>query len=325
MSNETHGFSVSVAKEVGILPAVILQHILFVQKVTVGNGENWQEKWVKKSAKAFSETYPYATPKEIRGALDKLHGNTLIDSKIENSERSDRTKSFKLTKYGCELMGVEPFAPTGKSFDQEGKSDVPERANQMFPKGQMYIGSYSSIIDSFVECEETRFAPPTPAESSNLKEEKTESGLVAPPPAESPEPTHLVKLTGPENPGVMEAEGIALPVATALTYDQHPNPKNSQQLKEAMRNYFVANPREWQDGVLEQSRATNWTPEKIADCITAFCAHQEAEGNLKRTYGQYKGMLVKWFLAQPSFDRAKPGASRQYETASPVPSNIRRL
>lgn len=141
--------------------------------------------------------------------------------------------------------------------------------------------------------------PPAPVEIPTLKEEEVKRGLVALPPAAS----------------------------TALTYDQYPNPRNSQQLKEAMRNYFVANPREWQDGVLEQSRATNWTPEKIQDCITAFCAHQEGEGNLKRTYGQYKGMMVKWFLAQPGFDKAKPGASAssQQQAPSNIPSSLQGL
>jgi len=145
-------------------------------------------------------------------------------------------------------------------------------------------------------------APPAPVEIPTVKAEEVKRGLVSPPPAESA-------------------------AATALTYDQYPNPRNSQQLKEAMRNYFVANPREWQDGVLEQSRATNWPPEKIQDCITAFCAHQEGEGNLKRTYGQYKGMMVKWFLAQPGFDKAKPGASAssQQQAPSNIPSALQGL
>jgi hypothetical protein len=167
-----------------------------------------------------------------------------------------------------------------------------------------------------------RFAPPAPAESDNLKAEEVKRGMYAPP-AEAAAPTHLVKTTGPDSNGVIEAEGITLAV---ITYDQYPKPKNSQELKESMRRYFVANPKEWKDGVLEQSHATNWTAEKIGDCMTAFCAHQEAEGNLKRTYGQYKGMLVKWFLSQPSFDRTKfmPGASST-QSNSPVPTNIRRL
>lgn len=171
---------------------------------------------------------------------------------------------------------------------------------------------------------EPRFAPPAPAESQTFKAEEVKRGLVAPP-AEAAAPTHMVTEIKPEQPCTRVVSPFNMPAtSTAPTYDQYPNPKSSQELKEALRNYFVANPKEWQDGVLEQSRASNWTAEKIGDCMTAFCAHQEGEGNLKRTYGQYKGMLVKWFLGQQKFDRPTPGASAQ-QAHSPVPQNIRRL
>lgn len=161
---------------------------------------------------------------------------------------------------------------------------------------------------------------PARAESDNLKAEKIKRGVVAAL-TEAVATTHTVTIHDPELLGVTIKEAMPA-VATALTYDQYPKPKNSQELKESMRNYFVANPREWQDGVLEQSHATKWTAEKIGDCMTAFCAHQEAEGNLKRTYGQYKGMLVKWFLSQPSFDRSKPGAGASAQQQRSTPSAL---
>lgn len=180
------------------------------------------------------------------------------------------------------------------------------------------LTSYNEESIESLESEGEGKHTPAPAENfDNLEEEisplpKVAQKGFAPPPAEAEAaPTHLVTTTGPDALGVRVIEGIIIKADTALTYDQHPLPKSSQELKEALRNYFVANPCEWQDGVLEQSRATNWTPEKIGDCMTAFCAHQEGEGNMKRTYGQYKGMLVKWFLGERKFDTAKPGASAQ--------------
>lgn len=140
-------------------------------------------------------------------------------------------------------------------------------------------------------------------------------------PGAMPSPTHIVKTTGPDAPGIVEAEGITLaPTPATIAPDQYPNAKTSQQLKEAMRAYFVANPNEWTIGVLGQARASNWTAEKIADCMTAFCAHQEAEGNLRRTYGQYKGMLVKWFLSQHGFDRNKPTPNAHPTQQTPPPN-----
>ena len=148
-------------------------------------------------------------------------------------------------------------------------------------------------VEKDIELEERERRESAPAhapENETLKAEKKEGGQVAPPAAAPPPKTDVT-----------------------LTYDQYPNPRSSEELKEALRNYFTANPREWQDGVLEQAKATKWLPEKIQGCITKFCAHQESEGNFRRTYGQYKGMLVKWFLDQPNFDEAGKGVGGKHQ------------
>jgi hypothetical protein len=112
-----------------------------------------------------------------------------------------------------------------------------------------------------------------------------------------------------------------------LTYNKCPLPKSSTELKDSLLQYFQANPNEWKFGVLEQGKAIGWTREKIADTVTMFCAHQEAEGNLRRTYGQYKGMLIKWFLQQPRFDATNP-PRQSYQTnttQSVLPKALRDL
>jgi DNA-binding PadR family transcriptional regulator len=320
-NKDMHGFSVSVAIEIGAHRAIMLQHFRYLQISFSDTDKDPKEVWIKRSRKALTDTYPYMTEKEIRGCLDRLDRDDYIRSKVDNALNYDRTKSYQLSKKGWELAGDPPSdkrANRDKKASDKRANGIDKRANDNVTKGPMNIGSYSSVVTSIVGCENA----PAPAESETLKAEEVKRGMYAPP-AEAAAPTHLVKTTGPDSNGVIEAEGITL---AAITYDQYPKPKNSQELKESMRRYFVANPKEWKDGVLEQSHATNWTAEKIGDCMTAFCAHQEAEGNLKRTYGQYKGMLVKWFLSQPSFDRTKPmpGASST-QSNSPVPTNIRRL
>jgi len=111
-----------------------------------------------------------------------------------------------------------------------------------------------------------------------------------------------------------------------LRYDQYPRPTNAKELREAMSAYFKDNPHEWSDGVLEEGKAKNWAKEKVVDTMTMFCAHQESEGNLKRTYGQYKGMIVKWFLNQSRFDAPVQGNGYQAKKEpSVIPSNIQRF
>jgi len=110
-----------------------------------------------------------------------------------------------------------------------------------------------------------------------------------------------------------------------LRYDQYPRPTNAKELREAMSAYFKDNPHEWSDGVLEEGKAKNWPKEKVMDTVTMFCAHQESEGNFKRTYGQYKGMIVKWFLNQSRFDiPVQPNGHSVNREQSVLPSNIRR-
>ena len=155
--------------------------------------------------------------------------------------------------------------------------------------------------------------PPAPAESSNLEEEKTESGLVAPPPAESPAPTHIVKTTGPENPGVIEAEGIALPVEPPKPIQpwEYPNAASPKELKSTLLRYAAQEPDNWRDNVLEVGRATNWTTEKVDECLTDFCAWQFKTDNVKAKLGQYTAGFSIWLKTQKRFDRVQPGASAQ--------------
>lgn len=170
----------------------------------------------------------------------------------------------------------------------------------------------------------------SPAENfNNLEEEKNENGLVAPPPAEAAasgcpdcaagivhkagegcDPTHLVRTTGPGNPGIVEAEGIRLPaVSTPITYDQYPLPKTGLELQEKMRAYFMVYPNEWEVSVLQTAKATKWEEGKTEDCMLRFCLHKEKVGDLRKTYHQYRADLTLWFMNQKQFDRPAPGAS----------------
>jgi hypothetical protein len=231
----------------------------------------------------------------VYNALSVLKKEGLLVS-IQAIDSKNKTFSRRTFRIETDFIGVfvtaknaAPLPEPLRDLPDTAKPDAvePDAANH-----ETYLLNESQQLNELEQLNNGGVHAPAPVEIPTVKAYEVKRGLV-PPPAES------------------------AAAATALTYDQYPNPRNSQQLKEAMRNYFVANPREWQDGVLEQSRATNWPPEKIQDCITAFCAHQEGEGNLKRTYGQYKGMMVKWFLAQPGFDKAKPGASSSQQ-ASPA-------
>lgn len=133
MSKESHSFSVEVACKIGVVRAIILQHLIFLQR-SAPNG------WVKKSARAMAETYPYLTEKQIRGAVDAMESDGLLMSSINNERMEDRTKSYFVTKDGHRVYGTDPFALLSDG--------VPKRGNGMYPKSQMDNGSYSFFTSS---------------------------------------------------------------------------------------------------------------------------------------------------------------------------------
>ncbi len=177
MSKESHSFSVAVATEVGVPCAIVLQHILFLQKSNVKDGEEWRTVWVRRSVKSLTETYPYFTMKEIRGAIDRLEGYGRIVSKVENDNVFDRKKSFQVTKYGLELLGELPSDERANADIQKGKTDLYKRANDNVTKGQML--DYNIIIHPIVEGGASFENTPAPSQNfTPFKEEEKEKNKV---------------------------------------------------------------------------------------------------------------------------------------------------
>lgn len=102
------------------------------------------------------------------------------------------------------------------------------------------------------------------------------------------------------------------PADTPLTYDQRPYPKDAADLREKLRNYFTANPRQWTDSVLEMSKASKWPEQKIIDTVVNFCLHKQKTSDFQRTYHEYTADLTQWFIRQGEYDArdaAKPQAA----------------
>lgn len=186
MSKDSHSFSVSVACEVGVPGAILLQHLCFLQKANVSSGENWQEKWVKRSAASIAKTYPYWSAKQVSAICDNLEKHGYIFSRIQNATKTDRAKSYLLTAKGLHLMGEIPFAQMENGFSKKGNANA-EMENDILPNGGMLIKvDCTSFIPSFVEEEKpaSRFSSSSENEKSNLeaKKEKTPPPSSAPPP-----------------------------------------------------------------------------------------------------------------------------------------------
>ncbi len=129
-TTEGHGYSVKVACEVGVNCAVVIQHLMFLQKSNAKKNEHWQETWVRRSAKTVTETYPYWSIKQIRLTLDTLEKGGYIFSKVENDYVTDRTKSYILSHAGLTLLGIEIEIPEVP----KRKMEVPDKEHEQVPK-----------------------------------------------------------------------------------------------------------------------------------------------------------------------------------------------
>ena len=107
MSKESHSFSVDVAVQIGIPPAIILKHLIYCQRADATATTPPAKIWVRRTVASFLRLYPYLGGKQIRLALDTLEEKGLLRSKIDNRDPGDRAKSFNVTMAGFAIYGIQ--------------------------------------------------------------------------------------------------------------------------------------------------------------------------------------------------------------------------
>lgn len=121
-----HSFDVELAKEYGILEAILIQNIYFWIEKNKANKKHFYEDryWTYNSRKAFSEMFPYASEKQIRRALEKLENLNILITGNYNKQWSDRTLWYS-------------FSDVGLSIVQKRQMQLSEKANDKCLNGQM--------------------------------------------------------------------------------------------------------------------------------------------------------------------------------------------
>ena len=102
MSGVKHHFSVSVAVEVGVNAAVVLENIAFWVRANRKAGRHKHDgtHWTYGSTRHFAELFDYLSEKQVRGALDKLITCGYVETGNFNRSAYDRTRWFTLTEKG---------------------------------------------------------------------------------------------------------------------------------------------------------------------------------------------------------------------------------
>ena len=101
-----HMFDVEVAKEVGIIAAVIFQNIAFWCQHSEANGLNFHEGryWTYNSVKAMREMFPYLSKSQIDTAVHKLIDAGLVVKGNFNKSAYDRTTWYAMTENGKSIF-----------------------------------------------------------------------------------------------------------------------------------------------------------------------------------------------------------------------------
>lgn len=136
-----HSFDVNIAKEYGILEAVLIDHFNFwidkarANKVHYHDGDYW----TYNSMSAFEELFPYATRRQLERAIGHLREAGILKTGNYNKQPYDRTLWYTLTEKGKEIShstGIDT-PEIGKCISPTGEMDTPEKGKCISPVGEM--------------------------------------------------------------------------------------------------------------------------------------------------------------------------------------------
>lgn len=121
-----HSFHIEIAKEYGILEAIIINNLFFWIEKNKANNVNYYDGmyWTYNSIKALNELFPYASERKISYALKHLEEEGIIKTGNYNKLAYDRTLWYAFTEKGISILQKCCYHFT-KSTNGIYKSDEP--------------------------------------------------------------------------------------------------------------------------------------------------------------------------------------------------------
>jgi len=104
-----HLFDVSIAMEVGVNSAILLEFIGYWISKNIANETNFQQGkcWTYNSIKALSKLYPYMTERGVNYAIKKLKNAGFIETGKHNNSPYDHTLWYTLTEKGYNALEID--------------------------------------------------------------------------------------------------------------------------------------------------------------------------------------------------------------------------
>lgn len=101
-----HSFDIDIAKEYGMLEAILLNNLWFWIEKNKANNTNYYDGnyWTYNSTRAFNELFPYVSQRQIQNALKRLIDNGILQTGNYNKVAYDRTLWYAFTEKGKCIM-----------------------------------------------------------------------------------------------------------------------------------------------------------------------------------------------------------------------------
>lgn len=101
-----HSFNIELAKEYGILEAILIKNIWFWIEKNRANEKNFYDGtyWTYNSTRAFNELFPYTSESSIKRALKGLQEKGIIKTGNYNKSSYDRTLWYAFTDLGYSIV-----------------------------------------------------------------------------------------------------------------------------------------------------------------------------------------------------------------------------
>ena len=158
-----HTFDIDIAKDYGMLEAILLNNMWFWIEKNRANNVNYYDGyfWTYNSTKAYNELFPYVSQRQIQNALKKLREEGILQTGNYNKLAYDRTLWYAFTKKGecimqkCKMEDVKML--NGLCYNVKPIPDIntDEKTNKKH-KERKKENTYDEIINSKIDNQEIK-------------------------------------------------------------------------------------------------------------------------------------------------------------------------
>lgn len=167
-----HHFNTEIAKEYGMLEAVIINNFAFWIEKNKANDVNLYDGfyWTYNTMKALSELFIYATERQVRYAINNLIKAEILQTGNYNARKYDRTLWYAFTEKGLQLL-----KKYGTNLEVEETGTTDKNVNCILQDCKVHLTNLSNGNDEIVK--PIPYSKPYNKQQDNKKKKSKEKTL----------------------------------------------------------------------------------------------------------------------------------------------------